>query len=59
LGPSGSETKIALHDSSGLRSEFLNETFVNKNLGPMAESLIVQANDTIREKQQQLIVEKC
>ena len=40
LGPKGGETKIVLADGSDLQRSFINSSFVQKNIGPPAETLI-------------------
>ncbi|KAL9953604.1 hypothetical protein ACROYT_G041047 [Oculina patagonica] len=53
-GPKGGETKIVLDDGSGLRSDFLNKTFVKKALGPKTETLISQEKEKIQNERKRL-----
>ena len=43
------ETKIALDDGSGLRKDFLDKTFVKKALGPPAQVVLEQHNESVRQ----------
>ncbi|KAL9959330.1 hypothetical protein ACROYT_G032644 [Oculina patagonica] len=53
-GPRGGEKKIVKDDGSGLRADFLNQTFVKKALGPKTIDIIAQENVSIREERQRL-----
>lgn len=57
-GPKGGETKIIKDDSSGLRKDFLEKTFVKKALGEPSEIIIKKESAAIRKTQKELAAER-
>ena len=51
LGPRGGETKIVLNDGTALHKDFIDKTFIKKQLGPPAKDLIQKTSDDIIKRQ--------